>query len=47
MTAPTRLFATIGKVAESNRARTCQLSRADTTWQMILENAWWIGGLAE
>jgi len=47
MTAPTCLFASFGNVAESTRARACQLSRDDTTWQMILENVWRIGGLAE
>ncbi len=41
-------FCTIfGKVAESTGARTCQLSRADTTWQRIPENVWRTGGLAE
>ncbi len=41
------LCAIFGKVAESTGARTCQLSQADTTWQMIPENLWRTGGLAE
>lgn len=47
MTAPTCCSGTFGKVAESTCARACQLSRTDTTWQMILDNLWRVGGLAE
>ena len=39
--------ATLGQLAESNRVRTCQLSRFGTSWHRIVEERWRSGGVAE